>query len=114
MSERRKRFRKPTLHFIKVVHQDTSESFGRLVNVTTEGMLVVTERAYDKGSIHQVRLILPRVIHDRPALDCEVEVRWCRPDGNPNYYSVGLQFLNLNHDDTMVIQEAFSRFHFVG
>jgi hypothetical protein len=102
------------MHLIKVVHQQTQEPFGRLVNVTTQGMLLVTDKAYEKGNVHQVRLILPRMIGDRQALDCEVEVRWCRPDGNPCYYAVGLQFLNLNHDDITVIQDAFSRFHFVG
>jgi len=113
MPERRKRFRKSNLHVTQVVHRDSGQALGRLVNITTEGMLVITSQSFQKGEIYPLSVILPRRVADTQVLECEAEVKWCRPDGNPSYHAVGMQFMNLSHEDIKIIQEAFNKLSLV-
>ncbi len=113
MPERRQRFRKSNPHATQVVHRDSGQTLGRLVNITTEGMLLITTQSFQKGEVYPVNVILPRRVADKQVLECEAEVRWCRPDGNPSYHAVGMQFMNLSHEDIKIIQEAFSKLNLV-
>ena len=49
MAERRRRPRKSTLHYTKVLNRDSSKQIGRLVNITTGGMMLITSGPVDKG-----------------------------------------------------------------
>jgi len=114
MSERRKRDRKATLHIIRVLNRDTGKQIGRLVNITTDGMMLITKKPIDRGTIIPVRMVLPWMIHDKEELEFSAEVRWCRPDTNPNYEAVGFRLLNVSREGTEIIEAVFHEFHLVG
>lgn len=114
MAERRKSDRKSTLHIIRVLNRDTGKQIGRLVNITTDGMMLISKKPIDIGKIIPVRLVLPRMIHDKEELEFNAEVRWCRSDTNPNYQAVGFKLLNITREGTEIIEAVFHEFHLVG
>ena len=63
--ERRKRPRVNTPHFVTVVDAETGQPLGRLVNVTADGIMLVTETPIMPFRDFELRLLLPRMIGDR-------------------------------------------------
>jgi c-di-GMP-binding flagellar brake protein YcgR len=114
MADKRRRDRKPNRYLTKVFDADTGALMGRLVNVSTGGMMLITDRPYETGDRYSVRVVLPQIIHNQSDIDVEIEVRWCKKDANPDFYGVGFQFLNLCHDDLSIIENVFLNYNFVG
>ena len=50
MAERRKRSRKSTFHYTQVLDRNSGKQIGRLVNITTEGMMLITKTPLGTGT----------------------------------------------------------------
>ncbi|MBU8872038.1 MAG: PilZ domain-containing protein [Gemmatimonadales bacterium] len=114
MRKHRRRPRKNTPHLVKVLDAETGESLGRVVDITADGMMLVTDHAYDQGHIIKARLILPVMVQARTDVDLEAEAVWCKQDSNPSYFKVGFHFLNLAGEDGFLLEDVMQKFNLVG
>ena len=114
MAERRRRNRKSTFHYTQVLDRDSGKQIGRLVNITTEGMMLITTLPLATGTKLPIRMVLPRMVNDVDELEFNAEVRWCKPDANPNYHAIGFKLENITREVSEIIGEMFHEFHLVG
>ena len=112
--DRRKRPRKNTPHYLVVVDAERDTPLGRLVDITSDGLMLVSEEAFPNKSPYRLRITLPRMVHDRTELIVEAESIWSKPDANPDFYRTGFRFLNLSGQDGSLIEDVMHTFSLVG
>lgn len=94
MKDRRDNERHNLIMYLRVHDQTTDELIGHVVDVSSGGMMLVSDAPFEPKSEHKLRVVLPYTEQEDRTLDIEVECRWCGPDANEDYYDAGFQFTN--------------------
>ena len=114
MKKHRRRPRKNTPHLVNVLDMETGKSLGRVVDITADGMMLVTNHPVNVGLRVDARVILPVMVQARTEVQVEAEAVWCKPDSNPTYFKVGFQFVNLCGEDGFLLEDVMQKFNLVG
>ena len=81
-------------YYLKVYNRKTGKPIGYIVNISTEGLRLVSHIPLLTHSVFQFRIKLPREIEegerniDFDALSC-----WCRPDVSPDCFDTGFKIV---------------------
>ncbi len=110
--EKRKEPRRHLIFYLKVVHPDTDEIIGHLVDISTVGMMIICQDELASGQEIPVKLVLPSVFDAATHLNLVGETVWCHKDVNPDYYAVGFKFKHASPDNSAIIRELVNSFGF--
>lgn len=114
MEDYRHRPRKNTPHVVKAFDAANGDYVGRVVDITADGMMIVTHDDHTLGRVYVLRVILPIMMHNKTDVDVEARVIWCEQDTNPSYYRTGLQFVNLAGEDGFLLEDVMHKLNLVG
>ena len=82
------------VHFLRVVKAENGETLGHLVDVTTEGMMIISEQSIPLHQIFNLRMEIPTE-HDVPqTIALTAESLWTKKDVNPNFNDTGFRLIN--------------------
>ncbi len=70
--------------------------FGELVNITTEGLMVITDREIESQAIFQLALQLPEPLGGSDMLVLGADCLWCRRAENFYRYWAGFQIIDVS------------------
>lgn len=70
--------------------------FGELVNITTEGLMVMTDREIETQAIFQLSLELPEPLIGSVQLLLGADCLWCRRTENFSRYWAGFQIIDAS------------------
>lgn len=92
----RKLKRRHLIYYLEVFDNSNHEFMGHLVDLTVEGMKLVSKNYIEPKKEYALKMVLPEG-HSR---DREVYFKatsmWCREDVNPDFYAVGFKAPNLD------------------
>lgn len=71
-------------------------AFGELVNITTEGLMVITDREIETQAIFQLALQLPEPLAGSDMLVLGTDCLWCRRAENFYRYWAGFQIIDAS------------------
>jgi|TergutMp193P3_1026864.scaffolds.fasta_scaffold204486_1 hypothetical protein len=110
-SNRRRIERKSLYYYLKVIELETGKELGRIVDITSEGMMLFGYNILDKEKIYHARIILEESVFDMTLgnLDIDVQIRWSRPDANPQLVLTGMLFLNLNERGKKIVRSLINK-----
>jgi len=95
MSEKRKHDRRDSIFYLKVFDQQTDELVGHIVDISEQGIMLVTKQPMEAGQRRAFRMHLPDPVEsDNLTVDFEAESRWCQPEANPDLYDVGFEVID--------------------
>ena len=112
--EKRTEKRRNSPHRINVLSAVDDTVMGRLVNITTGGLMYLTREPLDEGREIALRIPLPALADGRRAIDVRGRVVWTGPDSNPRYTRIGIEFTNLGAEEGYIIETVLQRLHLVG
>lgn len=92
----RKLERKELNQAIVVLDTINGGVFGELVNITTEGLMVMTDREIETQAIFQLSLQLPEVIKGADHIVIGADCLWCRRAENFYRYWAGFQIIDAS------------------
>ena len=101
MSERRKRPRKRTGAYVAVHDLNSNENVGRLIDVSAEGMKLMSSKCFEKNSTLLLQIDLPSEIDGRGQILCKASIIWCKEGNEPDFHEVGLKISDIspyNHE----------------
>ncbi len=107
MDERRKHKRRHSIFYIKVYDQETSKTIGRLVDITTGGMMLVSEKPVPVGTVTKLKMPLPEKIHDIGEISFDAKSVWNGPDVNTDFFDTGFQFIEPPYETIDMICNSF-------
>jgi hypothetical protein len=111
MSDRRTLHRRHLIYYLKVFEKGTETLLGHLVDITEEGLMIVSDNKIDEGKLYKMRMLLPREIEGKEEIEFDAKSMWCRPDVNPSLFGVGFKF---EYVDTLSRQIIFELIHEFG
>jgi len=81
-------------YYLQVYNRKTGKPIGYIVNMSSEGMRLVSHIPLLTHSVFQFRIKLPREIEGDKNIDFDALSCWCRPDVSPNHYDTGFKVVN--------------------
>lgn len=112
MSNRRVSERKHLVYYLQVVDRNTNQPVGRLVDITAEGLMLVSDYPLATNTIFNLRMILPVGAPEGQHLDFDAKSLWCSNDINPEFYDTGFQLLNATSEEIETIENLIADYGF--
>jgi len=113
LNERRHARHQPVL-YLKVFQQPGDRLVGHLVDISEQGIMLVSEQAIEIGERLSLAFLPPVDAGSAEPVEFEAEVRWCRPDANPELRSLGLRVLSPSAEFRNAMQQLASGYVFSG
>jgi hypothetical protein len=108
----RKLERKELNQAIVIIDKINGGVFGELVNITTEGLMVMTDREIETQAIFQFALQLPEPIKGGDQIIVGADCLWCRSAENFSRYWAGFQIIDASEEAVAqleVLLEQYAR-----
>ncbi len=93
--QRRTVYRRHLVFYLRVFSQENNKIFGHVVDLSTKGLMVLTEKRMTEDTVYKLRMCLPALSGERQELLFDANCRWCKEDGNPDFYLSGFQIDSL-------------------
>lgn len=109
-SEKRK-FKRHDLNDAVHVYDRVSQTFlGRLVNIHTEGLLIMGNFPFSDERIYQIDLHLPESDSTNATISMGVECLWTRAEDEERAYWAGCKIIDISDDALTQLQNLIRLF----
>jgi len=114
MKDRRKDRRRQLYLYLKIYDKATSASLGNLVDISTRGIMVLTEQPLPENTLYHLRMVLPGNIMAQEEFIFDAVSRWSHIDTiNPEYFNTGFRFVGLSPADESLIERLIEEVGFL-
>lgn len=111
MSEHQRRLKRQEIAtHVTITNSLTGELVGELVNITVEGLMIISDDEVDTNSIFQFTLALPEKIERATELNLGVDCLWCRKAENFNRYWSGYQIIDASPEALRTIDALIKNY----
>jgi hypothetical protein len=112
MSEKRKQHRNNLIYYLKVFDRDENVLLGHLVDITSEGIMIISEKPVPVQKLFNLRLEFPRDIFGQKELDFSAMSLWSKPDLNPEYHDAGFKLQDVPLQHVLTIKKLVNEYGF--
>ena len=110
MPEKRKFSRVHLIHYLRMFDRKTGELIGNLVDLTAEGLQLISETPLEPGKILEIRMEFPEDLDGRQEMQINAEVVWCDHQLDPDLFSVGCRLLPVTPSQLTIIRELIDNY----
>ena len=109
---RRKLKRVHLIYHTLVFYRTTGHLAGNLVDVSTQGLKLMSKEALTVNEVYELKMTLPKAKPESGTREIEFDVRcaWCRKSVYPDFYDSGIEFQNMEIEDTQQIRSLIEQF----
>jgi len=104
MIDKRKLRRKRTSVYFGVYERDTDRFFGCLVDITTEGVMVISETPIEVDTSFHFRMDIPDEVRGATKVEFDARCKWCELGENSNFYDTGFQIEDISPDNVEILE----------
>jgi len=112
VAEKRKLKRRHLIYYLRVFDESNDQLIGHLVDITTEGAMLISEESIRPNTVYQARMVLPTGIEGHKPVNFDIRSIWCHRDVNPNFYASGFELLNPAPEDLETIKRLIDEYGF--
>jgi hypothetical protein len=112
MPKRRKLQRRHLVFYLRVFERDTDNLLGSLVDITSEGIMIMSESSIETDKVFHLRMHLGKEMGVDRYLDFDALSIWCKNDVNPDFYDTGFRLLNISYEEFGEIEDIIERLGF--
>lgn len=102
-SESRAYKRRHLIYYLEVYNQETGDLLGHLVDISLQGMRLITKKEIMPDKNFRLGMMLPRDFFKEEVLTIEARSMWSRKDVNPDFFAVGLKTYDLDEATAEII-----------
>ena len=95
--------------YLEVYNDETDELLARLVDISADGMKLISQQKVPENKTFRLRMKLPEVYYNKKTLIVEATSLWSRKDINPDFYVVGMKVKNLSLEAFNTISELIAK-----
>jgi len=103
--EKRKLKRRHLIYYLRVFDRNTGDLIGHLVDITPDGILLISEHYVETNQIFQLKMVLPAEILGMEQLHFDAKSIRCQKDTNPDFYNIGFQLQKVARNHFFVIEQ---------
>jgi len=112
MIDRRSEKRIFLLYYTRVFDTQSHVQFGNLVDITSQGAMLITPNPVPIGVDFNFQLELSEEVADIPFMEISAQSLWCRADIDPTLFNSGFKFLEISPENASIIQNIANTFGF--
>ncbi|HMV44397.1 MAG TPA: PilZ domain-containing protein [Leptospiraceae bacterium] len=114
-SQGRREDRRHLIYYLKVENKETNELIGRIVDITSKGILLISRDKISPNTEYSVRIELGDELFDylHGHLEMHIRCRWSKEDINPDYFVNGFEFINQSTEQEFIIRNLIEVIGFV-
>lgn len=86
--------RRHLIYYLRVFDTETNSLLGNLVDISTKGIMVVSDKQVEPGKKYRLKMVLPDTLEGSKEVEFDVESRWCQNDANRDFYDTGFELLD--------------------
>lgn len=109
---KRKLKRRHLIYYLRVFQRGNNALIGHMVDVTREGIMIMSEEPIEADKDFEFRMDLPAEIWGKKFIDFDARSLWCRKDANPDFYNTGFTMLKIAPADMTAIDRLVSQYGF--
>lgn len=100
------------IYYLRVFNRSDGQLLGHVVDITHEGIMLVSEKQIPVGSQLDLHMDLPEVIFGKTRLDFGAQSLWSRNDVNPDLFDTGFRLLTIDKQDRAIIERLIDEYGF--
>lgn len=104
MDDKRRAPRKKAIYYLEVINRDTGLTLGRMVDLTSGGMMLISEQVVPTNGTYTLSMRLPRKIKGVEEIVLEAVSAWSRESKNSDFIETGFRFVELSQETLEVIE----------
>ncbi len=112
MAQERKLKRRHLIYYLRIYDRLTGELLGHLADITTDGMMLMSERPIDLEKSFQLEMTLPEEVTGNRKIVFRAKSLWSKKDINPDFYDTGFEIEDINEDDVALLKVLIDQFGF--
>jgi hypothetical protein len=87
----RKVERRHLIYYLRVYNAKTGALLGNLVDISTRGIMLVSDNPLPVNEDVLLRMVLPDNVEGSREVEFEAVSRWCKNDINPDFFDTGFE-----------------------
>jgi hypothetical protein len=110
MSEKRKFNRIHLIHYLRLFDRKTGDLIGNLVDLTSEGLQLISEKPIENGTLLEIRMEFPEPVDDQQELQLNAVAVWCDHQMDPDLFSVGCKLIPVTPTNVTIIRDLIENY----
>jgi len=110
MSDKRKLERIPVIYYLSVIDRNTTQKVGYLVDITTEGAMVLTENPVEKDTVMQLTVEVPTEYFSGKNIEFDAVCVRSILDSDLGFYDSGFTCLKISQECIDEISTLIKKF----
>ena len=82
------------VHYLRVIKAENNQLMGHLVDITTEGMMLISEQSIPLQQSFNLRMEIPTDNDIPQMIALNAESLWTKKDVNPAFHDTGFRLIN--------------------
>ena len=111
-NEKRKLKRVHLIYYLRIFDSNTGVNIGHLVDITTQGIMMISEEPVPPGKDFSFTMHLPASITGRENIQFSARSLWCKKDINPDFFVSGYRIKEITHQEIKVITALINDYGF--
>jgi hypothetical protein len=111
-SDRRTIKRRHLIYYLRVWRLDGNIPLGHVVDINTEGMMLISEKPVKTGEEMHLELRLPDNEGELKPMSFKVICRWSDKDINSAFYDSGFEFIEKSPEAVAMLQTLIEEYGF--
>lgn len=111
-NEKRRLKRVHLIYYLRIFDSNTGVIVGHLVDITTQGIMLISEEPVPMGKDYSFRMHLPATIIGREKIEFSAHCLWCKKDINPDFFVSGYQIKAISPEEAQIIKELINSYGF--
>ena len=100
----RKLTRKQLNASLRVFDVKTGQRAGRLVDITLEGLMIVSTQPIEANETFHFSMVLPSEIKGTNRVSFTCESMWCKAANYSNHFGTGFKIIDMNKEDIDILE----------
>jgi len=110
--EKRQLKRVHLIYYLRIFDNETGANIGHLVDITTQGIMMISEEPIPSGKDFTFRMQLPATIIGREEIRFNARSLWCKKDFNPDFYVSGFRIEEISPGEVRTITALINAYGF--
>ncbi len=110
--EKRQLKRVHLIYYLRIFDNETGAAIGHLVDITTQGIMMISEETVPTGRDFSFKMQLPATITGREDILFKARSLWCKKDFNPDFYVSGFQIKEITPQEVKTITALINAYGF--
>lgn len=110
--KRRSEKRKNLIYYLEVFDNESGELAGHVVDITTAGVMIVSESMFELDKIFSLKIMLPFIINEIDSIIFNAECVHCEVSQNKSHFDTGFKYISLDEPFLEIIDKLIQEYGF--